>query len=55
MRVIITTCVLLPNVYSVSRSYEVQYSLTLIPYSLFPQFPSWEGLGVGSCSLFPES
>ncbi|NET84797.1 MAG: hypothetical protein F6J94_23635 [Moorea sp. SIO1F2] len=22
-------------------------------FYLFPLFPSWEGLGVGSCSLFP--
>ncbi|WAN69343.1 hypothetical protein BJP36_05750 [Moorena producens JHB] len=32
----------------VFHSYEVHRI-----FSLFPLFPSWEGLGVGSCSLFP--
>ncbi|WP_293094777.1 hypothetical protein [Moorena sp. SIOASIH] len=32
----------------VFHSYEVHRI-----FFLFPLFPSWEGLGVGSCSLFP--
>ncbi|NEO71206.1 hypothetical protein [Moorena sp. SIO3H5] len=34
--------------YSIARSDEVH-----IIFSLFPHFPSWEGLGVGSSSLLP--
>ncbi|NEO80689.1 hypothetical protein [Moorena sp. SIO4G3] len=35
--------------YSVSRTHEVHISFSLFPLP----FPSWEGLGVGSSSLFP--
>ncbi|NEQ83673.1 MAG: hypothetical protein F6K26_26810 [Moorea sp. SIO2I5] len=34
--------------YSVYHSYEVH-----IIFPLFPHFPSWEGLGVGSSFLLP--
>ncbi|NET82732.1 MAG: hypothetical protein F6J94_12610 [Moorea sp. SIO1F2] len=52
------TAIFIYSIYSVSRSYEVQYSLTLIPcvdagdrYSLFPILSS---LFPVPCSLFPK-
>ncbi|NEO81841.1 hypothetical protein [Moorena sp. SIO4G3] len=41
----LASCLARSAIYSVYHSYEV--------HMIFSLFPSWEGLGVGSSSLFP--